>query len=619
MDINNEILSDVTVHMKYAKYTPSEERRETWGELVDRNKYMHLNKFPEQVERINWAYQFVYDKKVLPSMRSMQFAGLASEINPARLFNCSFMAMNDIKVFQELMFLLLSGCGVGISVQKHHVEQLPEIHKPTGERKRRYVIGDSIVGWADAIKALMKSYFGIKNISLEFDYSDIRPKGAMLITSGGNAPGPDPLRKCISNIKLILDAKPNGTKLSTTEVFDVACHVADAVLSGGIRRAALITLFTVNDEKMLNSKVGNWWEQNPQRGRSNNSAVLVRSRITEDKFYEVWERVKNSGSGEPGFSFTNNPEMGYNPCHEISLRDMQFCNLTEINVSDVDTQEEFNNRAKAATILGTLQAAYTNFHYLRDDWKRNTEKDALLGVSMTGVASMNIFNLDVKEAALITVKENEVLADELGINRAKRITTLKPAGTTSLVFGTSSGVHAWHDEYYIRRIRVNKAEAIYSYLAIYHPELIEDDVSAPDTTAVIQVPQKAPENAVTRKESAIDLLERVKTVTTDWVNVGYKDGYNQHNVSCTASIKNDEWDEVGEWMWENREVYSGISVLPYSDHTYKQAPFESCTKEEYEELSKSLVNIDLTKVIETSDNTNLNEQAACSGGKGCEI
>ena len=313
MDINNKILSDITVFMKYSKYLPKDNRRETWEELVTRNKNMHLKKFPDHSDLIEHAYKMVYDRKVLPSMRSMQFAGLASEINPARLYNCSFLIANDVRCFQETMFLLLSGCGVGYSVQKHHVRQLPEIIKPNPKNIRRYVVGDSITGWADAIKALMKSYFGQKNVTYQFDYSDIRPKGAMLVTSGGKAPGAEPLRNCINNITKILNSKENGDKLTTLEVHDIMCHIADSVLAGGIRRAALIALFSINDKEMLFCKQGEWWIDNPQRGRANNSAVLVRSRIDKDNFFSIWQKIKESGCGEPGISWTNNAEAGFNP------------------------------------------------------------------------------------------------------------------------------------------------------------------------------------------------------------------------------------------------------------------------------------------------------------------
>lgn len=313
MDRSREILSEITIFNKYARYLYDLNRRETWQEIVDRNKNMHLKKFPKLKDDIEWAYSFVLNKKILPSMRSMQFAGPAADVNPARLYNCSFMAMNDYRAFQEAMFLLLSGSGVGYSVQKHHVEQLPYIRKPNPNRVRRYVIEDSIVGWADAIKMLMKSYFGMISSTIEFDYREIRPKGSLLITSGGKAPGPQPLKECITKIRGILDNKPDNSKLRPIEVHDIMCHIADSVLSGGIRRAALISLFSVDDKEMLSCKTGNWWELNPQRGRANNSVVLVRSRATKETFFDLWEYIKASGSGEPGISWTNNPEMGFNP------------------------------------------------------------------------------------------------------------------------------------------------------------------------------------------------------------------------------------------------------------------------------------------------------------------
>lgn len=616
--LTNDLLSELTVFMKYSKYIDSEKRRESWVELVNRNMQMHIDKFPNLKKDIEWAYKYVLSKKVLPSMRSMQFAGKPVDINPVRMFNCSYMAMDDYRSFQELMFLLLSGCGVGISVQLHHISKLPKIYKPIKSNKRRYVVGDSITGWSDAIKALMKSYFGIKSVKYEFDYLDIREKGSMLITSGGKAPGAEPLKRCIESITAILENKNNGEALTSIEVFDISCHIADAVLAGGIRRAAMITLFSLSDKKMMESKNGEWWVKNPQRARSNNSVSLVRSRLRKSTFEKVFNVTKESKSGEPGFYLTNSSEMGCNPCCEISLRNMQFCNLTEVNASDINSQEEFENRVKAATIIGTLQASYTDFHYLRNDWKVNTEKDALLGVSMTGIASMLIFNLDIENVAKKAIEVNEYYSKLIGINKAKRVTTVKPAGTTSLVMGCSSGIHAWHDKFYIRRIRISKNEPIYTYLSIYHSELIEDDIHNPKTTSVISVPQKAPNCAVTREESAIDLLNRVGEITKRWISPGHIDGYNSHNVSCTISVKDDEWDSVKEWMWLNRDNYNGISILPHSDHTYKQAPFETCTKEKYDELLKNFRKIDLSLVYESEDNTNFIEQAACAGGS-CEL
>ena len=618
MDISQKILSDVTVFLKYAKYKPELSRRETWQELVVRNKEMHQKKYPQLAEEIEAAYKYVYDKKILPSMRSMQFAGRPIEVNPARIYNCAFLPIDDWRAFGEVMFLLLGGTGVGYSVQYDHIEKLPEIRKPNPNRLKRFLIGDSIEGWADAVKILMKSYFRGTS-TMHFDYSDIRPKGARLVTAGGKAPGPAPLRECLTKLQGILELKKDGERLTTIEVHDMVCHIADAVLAGGIRRAALISLFSADDDEMIACKSGDWWELNPQRGRANNSAVLLRSTTEKEQFLDIWKRIEASGAGEPGIYFTNNLEWGTNPCCEIALRPFQFCNLCEVNVSDIESQEDLNNRVKAASMIGTLQAGYSDFHYLREVWKRTTEREALIGVSMTGIGSGAILKYDMEEAAELVKLENERVAKILGINSAARCTTVKPAGTTSLTLGTSSGIHAWHNDYYIRRMRVGKNEAIYTYLNIYHPELLEDCVLRPHDTAILAIPQKAPEGAILRTESPFDLLERVKQVTKEWIKPGHRKGNNSHNVSATVSIKDEEWGTVGEWMWENRKFYNGLSVLNYSGHSYKQAPFEDCTEEEYERLLQTLSDLDLTKVIELTDETDLAGEAACAGGAGCEI
>ena len=434
------------------------------------------------------------------------------------------------------------------------------------------------------------------------------------MTSGGKAPGPQPLRECLVKIRGILDEKTDGDKLTPIECHDILCHVADAVLAGGIRRAAMIALFSVTDVEMLSAKAGNWWEQNPQRGRANNSVVLMRHRLKKEDFLSLWERVKASGSGEPGFSLTNDKERGFNPCHEISLRSCQFCNLTEINVSDVVDQSDFEARAKSAAFIGTLQATYTDFHYLRPAWQLNTEKDALLGVSMTGIASGAVMQFDMTSAAKVVKKENVRVSELLGILPAARATCVKPAGTTSLVLGTSSGIHAWHGEYYIRRIRVGKNEPIYTYLLKNHPELVEDEYFRPHDTAVISIPQKAPEGATIRSESALQLLKRVKKVSEEWVFPGGGRGPNDHNVSATVSVKESEWTDIGEWMWENRDSYTGLSILPYDGGVYKQAPFEDCSKETYEALLQNLTNVDLKKISEGEDNTTLTAEISCVGG-----
>ena len=617
MELSSEILSSITVHMKYAKYQPEVQRRETWEELVTRNKEMHIKKYPAIKDEIEAAYKFVYDKKVLPSMRSLQFGGKPIEISPNRVYNCAYLPIDDWRSFSEVMFLLLGGTGVGYSVQQHHVDALPEIQLPNPDRRRRYLIADSIEGWADAIKVLMKSYF-FGGSRLKFDFSDIRPKGARLVTSGGKAPGPQPLKEALVKIEGILNEKQNGEKLKAIDVHDIVCYIADAVLAGGIRRAALISLFSADDDEMIACKAGNWWELHPQRGRANNSAVLMRHKVTKEFFTTLWKRIEASGAGEPGIYLSNDKDWGTNPCCEIALRPYQFCNLCEVNASDIKSQEDYEARVKAATFIGTLQAGYTDFHYLRPIWQRTTEKDALIGISMTGIGSGTVLGYNMKAAAKLVKEENARVAELIGINKSARCTTVKPAGTTSLTLGTSSGIHAWHNDYYIRRVRVGKNEAIYTYLAIHHPELIEDEYFRPHDTAVISVPQKAPAGSILRTESPFQLLERVKRVHLEWIKSGHRSGSNTHNVSATISIRDHEWDSVGEWMWDNKDHYNGLSVLPYSDHTYKQAPFEDITEDEYHELMKSLSNVDLSKIVELDDDTDLSGELACAGG-ACEV
>ena len=981
-------MSDIVHHMKYAKYLSEIQRRETWEETIDRNKMMHIKRYPFLKKEIDAAFEMVYQKKVFPSMRSIQFAGKPIEINNARLYNCCFLPIDDYRAFSETMFLLLSGCGVGYSVQKQHVDKLPEINRPK-DRKRKYVIGDSIEGWSDAIKVLLKSYFLGKS-TVVFDYSDIREKGAKLITSGGKAPGPQPLHDCLHNIKKILEPKRTGEKLTTLECHDILCYIADAVLSGGIRRcleenslihtenglekikdiklgtlvqtksgmspvtakqytgekqlleldtqvgtyfstpehrwavvnsldgdvtwkradeltkkdalyfsreilevkneveslsrsfgnntlrvpdfvmkgkeetrisfltgllgvdvlskletkdkqgpiissvheefltdvsflvkslgipckvvsskpinmngqnvcslcfvdsfvetlnefypvcinniskgevkrtydisvkdeemfvyggllvhnSACISLFSFDDEDMISSKFGKWYEKHPHRARSNNSAVILRHRIEEPEFKTFWEKIKNNNTGEPGIYFSHNQDMGINPCkplnsliltpkgyitfreamklpnetfniigengkvlkakkpfltgknkgvwriklsngmylygtknhlhkdvdgnwkridelqvgdylrieikvlsiekdysfedvydievlddshafidsgvvshncNEKSLKPFQFCNLTTFDSSKAYSQQDFNQMCKAAAFIGTLQASYTDFHYLRDIWKRNTEKEALLGVSMTGICSGQVLALDIEQGANIVLEENRRVAKLLGINISARSCVIKPEGTVSLIAGTSSGIHPWHSPYYIRRVRVGKNEAIYGYLKQNHPELIEDDYFKPHLQAVISIPMKSPTTAIFRtEEETKDFLERVLKFHKEWVRIGHRKGQNTDNVSATISVRPEEWDMVGDWLWDNRDGFNGLSVLPWDGGTYIQAPLEECSEEMYKTLFGKLKNIDITKIIEVEDNTDLQGELACAGGS-CEV
>ncbi len=611
-DKSTKILSEITVFQKYSKHLEKEKRRESWDEIVQRYNKMMIDKYPSLKDRITNLSSFIIDKKILPSMRALQFAGKAIERNPSRVYNCAYLPIDDYRSFNEAMFLLLGGTGVGYSVQFNHIDKLPEITKPT--KNKRFLIGDSIEGWADAVKALMKSYLGKSSAKPIFDFRDIREKGARLKTAGGKAPGPEPLKTCLFHIETILERKQNGEKLKPIEAHDIMCHIANAVLAGGIRRAAMIALFSFDDEDMLASKSGNWWELNEQRGRANNSAVIVRDRITIEDWKTLWKKIELSGSGEPGVYFTNNADWGTNPCCEIALRPYQFCNLTEVNVSNITSQEDLNSRVSAAAFFGTLQAGFTDFHYLRDIWKKTTEKDALIGVGMTGIGSGEILKYNLEEAASVVKETNEIITKEIGINVAARTTTVKPSGTSSCVLGTSSGIHAWHNTYYLRSIRVNKNEALYTYLSIYAPELLEDDFFRPNDLAIIRIPQKAPEGSILRTESALDLLERTKLFNLEYVKKGHRSGSNTNNVSATISVGVDEWESVGEWMFKNKKTFNGLSVLPQDLGTYVQAPFEDITEEEYNKRIKILSSIDLTKVVELDDITEHTQEAACAGG-----
>lgn len=611
MDLGLEALSKITTFSKYAKYIPSKQRRETWDEIVNRYEDMMITKYPLLSEAIVETAKMIRERKILPSMRALQFAGAAAEVNNARIYNCCYLPIDSLHSFSESMFLLLGGTGVGYSVQTHHVSELPNITKPG--KTRNYLIEDSIMGWADAVKVLMKAYLE-GGFMPKFDFRAIREKGATLVTAGGKAPGPEPLKICLVHVQAILDRKTLGEALSSLECHDIMCHIANSVLAGGIRRSAMIALFDYTDESMITSKYGNWWETNEQRGRANNSAVLPRGEVSKEEFFALWKRVEASGSGEPGIYWSNNKDWGTNPCCEIALRPYQFCNLCEVNVSDVESQEDLNARVAAAAFFGTLQAGFFNFHYLRPIWSKTTQKDALLGIGMTGIGSGEILKYDLEIAADVAKSVNQMISAKIGTNEAARVNCIKPSGTTSLVLGTASGIHAWHNDFYLRTMRFNKNEDIAQYLMTNHPEFCEDDVLRPNDTVCVRIPVKAPEGSILRTETAFDTLERVKHFSTKWINAGHISGDNTHNVSATVSIKDDEWPSVGEWMWDNREFYNGLSVLNYWGGSYQQAPFEDITEEEYNKRIVTLKELDLTNVQEANDNVEFGQAVACGGG-----
>jgi ribonucleoside-diphosphate reductase alpha chain len=577
---------------------------------------MHLQQFPKLSNDITKSFRYVHDLKVMPSMRALQFAGEAVLKNNVRQFNCSYAPIDDTKVFSEALFLLLSGVGFGFSVQKRHISKLPKIKK--NPESVRYLVHDSIGGWADALNMLVESYFFGK-VRPDFDLSLIRAKGSYLVTTGAKAPGPEPLKIMLKKVEEKLNIAL-GRQLTSLENHDIMCIISDAVLAGGIRRAALISLFDRADMEMLTCKHGTWWEKHPYRARANNSAILPRDKTTREEFELIYEMCKKSGSGEPGIKWTNNEDWGTNPCCEIGLRPTQFCNLTTVNQSNIVDKKDFLGRIQAATIIGTLQASYTDFDYLRPVWQKITEEEALLGVSFTGIAdSSGIVTPEwLREGALLTKEINEKFARKIGINSAARITAIKPEGTASCVLGSASGIHARHSDFYIRRIRMNKDDALAVYLKNTIPELVEDDKFS-SSGVVVSIPQESPSGSILRHtETAESLFKRAIEYNTNWVREGYRSGDDQHNVSVTISVKENEWDIVKELMWSHKELYNGISLLPFDGGNYEQAPFEDCTKEKYEEMSKLVKNIDLTKVVENEDKTERIEQLACAGGI-CEL
>ncbi|MDR0803884.1 MAG: hypothetical protein LBO08_02230 [Rickettsiales bacterium] len=620
MNESLQLLSDLTYYMKYSRYEPSLKRRETWAETITRNKSMHIAKFPEITDVIERAYQLVLDKKILPSMRSMQFGGSGITKNNARMYNCSAVAIDDLSAFWDLMYLLLCGCGVGFSIRQHHVAKLPEIVARSGA-KTVFAPDDSIEGWADCLKELLIAYFKTGS-DIEFDLTPIRPKGALIKSSMCAAPGPDPLNQTLSNIKKLLDRKAaNGeSRLTTLDCYDICCFISECVLAGGVRRSAMIALFDKDDDLMLHAKEGNWWENNPQRALANNSVQFDRATTTREEFDKIFTQCEKSECGEPGFIWTDDPDWCINPCAEISMPSHGFCNLTSINLGNVESQEDFNERAYYASVLGTLQAAYTDFHYIDPQWKKNADEMSLIGVSLTGIASHpDLTALDFKQAVDHVRRANTEIAAKIGINPADRLTTVKPDGTGSLVLGTSSGIHPWHAKHYIRRLRVNKLEPLYSYMLKNFPDLIEDEKMNPTKNGVLSLVIKAPDGAVTRRnETALQFLERVKYIYNNWVVPGHNRGVNHNNVSCTCNLKNHEWDDVREWMWENRNFYTGISLLPYSDASYEQAPFEDTNEEVYKEFTNSHREFHLDEIEEEKNFVDFGAAVACGAG-GCEL
>ena len=604
-------LMNYTFVSKYARWKSDKKRRETWAEAVTRVKQMMLEKYVtddssgEIKAEIEWAYDQMLKKRVLGSQRALQFGGDPILKHNARIYNCIASYADRLEFFQECMFLLLCGCGTGFSVQQHHVAKLPRLIKQKSGSKK-FTIPDSIEGWSDAIGVLISSYFDQDRLfpeyngkSVNFDYSLIRPAGSLLKSSGGKAPGPEPLKNALANIRKILEKSLKNAEfadkelrvLTPIEAYDIVMYSADAVISGGVRRSATICVFSPDDEKMAKAKTGNWFIENPQRGRSNNSALLLRDKTTKEQFSALMNSVKDFG--EPAFVWADSTEFIVNPCVEIGMWPVdedtgktgwQACNLSTINCAKIKTEEDFYDACRAASIIGTLQAGFNDFDYLGETSEKIIKREALLGVSMTGIMEQHDICLDPaiqKMGADIVKKTNKDISKKIGVNQAARTTCIKPEGTSSCILGTSSGIHPHHAKRYIRRVQANKMEPIYNYFKKINPRACEESVwSNNDSDDVVSFCVEVPAGSKTKnKVGAIDLLDYVKSTQRSWVIPGTNKNlctqpWLVHNVSNTINVKDEEWDEVESYIYKHRKYFCGISLLPITgDKDYPQAPF----------------------------------------------
>lgn len=605
----------------YSRFRDEFGRRETWEEAVDRYMSFMLGILGEKLSQkdYNDIRQAILNQDVMPSMRLLWSAGDAASKTNATAYNCSYIAPTCWQDFGEILYLLTCGSGVGFSVEKKFVDQLPEIKEQTGEKLKTMVIPDSREGWADSIATGLKTWASGKDI--EFDYSKIRPAGARLKTMGGRASGPEPLVSLLTFAREKMLAR-QGKRLRTIDVHDIICKIGEVVVAGGVRRSSEISLSDLGDEDMRDAKKGAFYYNEPQRSMSNNSAVYE-EKPTLSEFLREWTSLIESGSGERGIFnraglHTQMPErrsrdhvdsMGTNPCGEITLRSKQFCNLTEVVARPTDTGLRLLEKVRLATIMGTFQSMLTDFNYLSKDWKKNCEEERLLGVSITGQwdckLTQNRETLEMmREHA---VKTNKRYAKKFGINPSASITTVKPSGTVSQLVDASSGMHPRFAPYYIRRVRISATDPLFKLLRDqgipHHPE-VGQDVDNP-YTYVLEFPIKAPKGSKTASETtAIDQLEHWKMV---------KEAYTEHNPSNTIYVKDEEWLEVGAWLLRNWDIVGGLSFLPKTNHVYELAPYEEITEEKYNELKKAMPKLDFTKLSEYEKEDNTEKPLACEG------
>ena len=630
-------LSKFTITSKYAKHLRTENRRETWEEIVDRSLNMHLKKFSylpkEDTDEIKWAFDIVREKKALPSSRGLQFAGEAVEKHNARLYNCAFLHIHNTRAIEKAFYLLLCGVGCGFGLGKKWVNSFPNV-TTAKDQDFIHIVDDSIEGWATSTKILVDSYLEGTEFTgkrVHFNYSYIRPKGSP-ISHGGIAPGYKGLAHSHQEIEKIL-SNVTSNRLRSIDIYDILMHVSDAVLSGGIRRAATIVLFDKDDDAMLNSKTGDWFAKNPQRARSNNTVLLKRADTTLEDFQYIIKRTKEFG--EPGFALVNDENTGLNPCGEAAfipiyngVPSTQFCNLTNINGNKVKTEEDLYTFAKAASIIGTLQATYTDFKFLDEEDIKLTEEEALLGVGILGILSNPQVLLDssvLRKGSAVVVETNEIWAKKLGINPAARATVVKPDGNSSCVLESPySGIHPAHSYKYLRRVQVNKDDVVYKHFKEVNPHLCEESIySATNTDDIITFPVRldSTEGLIKQDLTALQHLDIVKNVQTNWVKGGEKNNKKDisHSVSSTILVGTDEWEEIADYLFANKEYFTTVSFLGRSgDKDYKQAPYEAITTEDDHHLWNSMKSntkpVDYLKLVEAEDNTKRNEELSCVGG-----
>ena len=621
------VYQEVIAMSRYARYLPDQKRRENWEETVTRL----ITYLKTKVELIDdeWTdlYNAVLNLEVMPSMRLLMTAGEACERDNIAAYNCSYLAVNNKRAFSEALYILMNGTGVGFSCERQEISKLPEVPNQLNYVDDIIVVEDSKLGWAKAFKKLLSSLW--EGDIPTFDFSKVRPAGARLKVFGGRASGPEPLKKLFDFVVETFKGAV-GRKLTSIEVHDIMCMIGEIVVVGGVRRSALISLSNLTDKRMREAKTGAWYNDHSHRGLANNS-VAYTEKPDSETFMEEWLSLVKSKSGERGIFNRiaaqnqaakwgrRDPTLSYgtNPCSEIILRDKEFCNLTEVVVREDDTRATLIHKVRLATILGTIQSTLTNFQFLSSEWKKNTEEERLLGVSLTGIMDAKITNNPdpklLEELRDVARKTNEQYSEKFGISVSTSITCVKPSGTVSQLVDSASGIHARHNNYYIRRIRMDKKDPIYDYLKEMGVQ-VEDEVFRPDSTAVFSFPMKAPKGAVLRNDkTAIEQLELWLIYQRHWC---------EHKPSVTISVKDEEWPEVGAWVWNHFDEMSGVSFLPFSEHVYVQAPYQDCTKEEYEAmLAKMPKEVDWTKLAEyeKTDTTVASQELACSASGGCEI